>query len=265
MGPSPHRQPNHQYTMIEESNRPGRNWAACMSRSRRYILRYPSWSTFGYWIPLTFLVSVSFLIGVYAARCNSGNNIQRKEISQPDNPDTDGVNVEVVDTVFQVFNYNRTFGEVSSNETLRAWDGLFPEQGGFFKHPTMAPKGSTFSVFHQLHCLVWSLLMPAYQPDLADLLVQNGIRQGYGALHEAVMDGQKITDEEMLMMSSLTNVRHCIDLLRQALMCQPDTTVEVKDQAIGGVKGFGTEHQCKDWGQLVELTRTWQTYEQAED
>jgi hypothetical protein len=67
------------------------------------------------------------------------------------------------------------------------------------------------------------------------------------------------------MMSTPPHFRHCVDLLRQALMCQPDTTVEVKDEAIGGVKGFGTEHQCKDWDQLVEWTRTWQTYLQDED
>ena len=64
------------------------------------------------------------------------------------------INVELVDTVSLVFKYNRTFGEVSSNETIRAWEELFPEQGGFFRHPTIAPKRSAFSVFHQLHCLV---------------------------------------------------------------------------------------------------------------
>lgn len=74
-----------------------------------------------------------------------------------------------------------------------------------------------------------------------------------------------MTDEEMPMMSSPPHIRHCIDLLRRALMCQPDTTVEVKDEVTGGVKGFGTEHQCKDWDQLVRWTRKWETYKQDED
>jgi hypothetical protein len=56
---------------------------------------------------------------------------------------------------------------------------------------------------------------------------------------------------------------HCIDLLRQSLMCQPDLTVEVKDE-LGGVTGFGTVHQCKDWGQFMGWMEEWETYGQTE-
>ena len=45
-------------------------------------------------------------------------------------------------------------------------------------------------------------------------------------------------------------------------MCQPDTTVEVKDEVIGGVTGFGTEHKCRDWDQLIAWTSKWQAYMQ---
>lgn len=45
-------------------------------------------------------------------------------------------------------------------------------------------------------------------------------------------------------------------------MCQPDTTIEAKDDEKGGVTGFGTEHQCRDWDQLVRWTTEWQTYGQ---
>lgn len=68
----------------------------------------------------------------------------------------------------------------------------------------------------------------------------------------------------MSMMASPPHIRHCIDLLRQSLMCQPDTTVELKNEEIGGVTGFGTEHQCKDWDQLIKWTERWQTYDQDE-
>lgn len=61
-----------------------------------------------------------------------------------------------VDLKPQIFQYNRTFGEAPSNHTDRAWNELFPEQGGFFIHPTIAPSRSAFSTFHQLHCLVGS-------------------------------------------------------------------------------------------------------------
>ena len=62
------------------------------------------------------------------------------------------------------------------------------------------------------------------------------------------------------MMASPPHIRHCIDLLRQTLMCRPDLTIEVKDEEIGGVKGFGTQHQCYDWEQLVQWTRSWQDW-----
>ena len=57
-------------------------------------------------------------------------------------------------TTSQVFRYNRTYGSAPSNLTNAAWAALLPEQGGFFKHPSIAPERSAFSVFHQLHCLV---------------------------------------------------------------------------------------------------------------
>lgn len=34
-------------------------------------------------------------------------------------------------------------------------------------------------------------------------------------------------------------------------MCSVDATVEYKEQGSNGVKGFGTEHDCKDWEQLL--------------
>lgn len=43
-------------------------------------------------------------------------------------------------------------------------------------------------------------------------------------------------------------------------MCQPDTTIEIKDEKLGGVRGFGSKHHCKDWAQLVQWTKHWETY-----
>ncbi|KAL8729370.1 MAG: hypothetical protein Q9166_004763 [cf. Caloplaca sp. 2 TL-2023] len=143
----------------------------------------------------------------------------------------------------EVFRYNRTFGTAPSNASDAAWKSIFPEQGGFFKHPVIAPERSAWAVFHQLHCL-------------------NGIRQGYWALHSAATAGDRVDDEDIPMMYSPAHISHCIDLIRHSLMCQPDTTVEVKDPEIGGVTGFGTEHQCKDWEELMRWTREWESWEQ---
>lgn len=59
-----------------------------------------------------------------------------------------------VETGPKKFEYNRTFGEATSNASRAAWEALFPAHGRFFKHPNLAPKRSALSVFHQLHCLV---------------------------------------------------------------------------------------------------------------
>ena len=92
--------------------------------------------------------------------------------------------------------------------------------------------------------------------------MQNGIREGYWDAFQAATEGRKLLEEDIPMMSSPPHIRHCIDLLRNALMCQPDMTVEVKDDEIGGVKGFGTEHMCKDWSQLMDFTSKWETWHQ---
>ncbi|KAH8726601.1 hypothetical protein GQ44DRAFT_738756 [Phaeosphaeriaceae sp. PMI808] len=141
------------------------------------------------------------------------------------------------------FQYNRSFTEKPNATTNAAWKELFPVQGGFFKHPVFATKRSTFAVFHQLHCL-------------------DGLRHGYWALFSIASEGKGMEGTEIPFHASPRHIRHCIDLLRNVLMCQPDLTLEVKDDELGGVTGFGTEHQCVNWNQLVDWTSQWETYQQ---
>ena len=61
-----------------------------------------------------------------------------------------------------------------------------------------------------------------------------------------------------------SHMRHCIDLLRQTLMCHADTTVEVVDEKINGVHGFRTEHQCGNWQQLIDWTSEVQMQQHVE-
>ncbi|OAG06623.1 uncharacterized protein CC84DRAFT_1088765, partial [Paraphaeosphaeria sporulosa] len=137
------------------------------------------------------------------------------------------------------FRYNRSFSYPPSNHTNHAWREIFPEEGGFFVHPVIAPTRSTFSVFHQLHCL-------------------NALRGGYWASHHAAVQGHKLVDEDLPVDIQESHIRHCIDLVRQSLMCQADTTLEVVDEKINGVHGFRTMHQCRDWEQL----KTWTSEQQ---
>ncbi|PYI33851.1 hypothetical protein BP00DRAFT_444230 [Aspergillus indologenus CBS 114.80] len=141
-----------------------------------------------------------------------------------------------------VFEYNSTFQDEQSPLTNEVWEGLFPKRKGFFEHPTLTSHRSALAVFHQLHCL-------------------NGIRQGYWALYDLAARGQNLTSDEGLPhMASPHHVRHCIELLRLALMCQPDLTIELKNETLGGVTGFGTEHQCKRWEDLTGWVTRWESY-----
>lgn len=45
-------------------------------------------------------------------------------------------------------------------------------------------------------------------------------------------------------------------------MCQPDLTVELKEEELGGVRGFGTKHQCRDWNQLLGWMEIWESWKQ---
>lgn len=57
---------------------------------------------------------------------------------------------------------------------------------------------------------------------------------------------------------SPVHMAHCIDLLRQTLMCKPDLTVEIKNETLQGVTGFGTVHQCRNWDELMHWMAEWE-------
>jgi hypothetical protein len=189
------------------------------------------------------------------------------------NPPKRSSDAKAVPTLPIQLEYNASFGDAPNPVTEAAWDNLLPKQGGFFQHPTIAPVRSDFAVFHQLHCLV-SPYHPTtpytnrtYHSELPSPLTlnqkQNGIRQAFWFTHSAASQGRRLTDADFPAMISPRHMSHCIDLLRQSLMCQPDLTVEVKDE-LGGVTGFGTVHQCKDWGRFMEWMGEWETYGQTE-
>lgn len=78
----------------------------------------------------------------------------------------------------------------------------------------------------------------------------------YWNIRTGSMDSSKHAEH-----SSDAHVRHCIDLLRQTLMCMSDTTIEVVEKVSNGdvgVRGFGTKHMCKDFDQLKEWTSQWE-------
>ncbi|KAH3939742.1 hypothetical protein HBI56_224370 [Parastagonospora nodorum] len=139
----------------------------------------------------------------------------------------------------RLFKMERVFGDKPSRESSSAWDTLMPKRGGFFNHPKIAPKRSAYAVFHQLHCL-------------------NALREAYWTTLDAAVSPTALNVNDIPFEVSPVHMRHCIDLLRQALMCTPDLTVETKNETLGGVTGFGTVHQCKDWSELMGWMVQWQ-------
>jgi len=132
------------------------------------------------------------------------------------------------------FTYNRTYAERPSSSTDAAWESIFPPHGGFFNDSKIAPTGASLAVYHQLHCL-------------------DGIRHAYWTLFDAVIAGHNITFSELDDYSTDWHTRHCLDFLRQMLMCNADLTIEAVDPELGGIRGFGKgrEHECIVWGDVV--------------
>jgi len=146
------------------------------------------------------------------------------------------------------FKYNRTFADAPSTLTDQLWDSLFPAKRGFFKHPILGPDRFDFAVYHQLHCL-------------------NEFRTAYWNLRKGASPDESASShahDAHLTHPEDGHIRHCIDFLRQSLMCTSDTTIEVVEKVENGdigVRGFGTEHKCKDFHQLREWTSQWEDFE----
>ncbi|KAF2114052.1 hypothetical protein BDV96DRAFT_647539 [Lophiotrema nucula] len=140
----------------------------------------------------------------------------------------------------RVFEYDESYGD-PWNKSNAIWRSLIPRHGGFFNHPTIAPDRSVFSVFHQLHCL-------------------DGMRRGYWAFYNAMNEQVVLEEENMQPLLTPMHFKHCVDYLRQGLMCRPDLTLEILNPAGMGVEGFGTEHTCKNWGELTTFVKAWETW-----
>ena len=66
-------------------------------------------------------------------------------------------------------------------------------------------------------------------------------------------------------MSHAMHLGHCLDYIRQAIMCTGDMTLEkaalhksVEDPdgpEVIGVRGWGTAHECKSWEAIYDFTR----------
>ncbi|CAI7656875.1 unnamed protein product [Penicillium discolor] len=133
---------------------------------------------------------------------------------------------------FQPHSY---FGGPPSNKTDEIWKRLSPPGDGIVELPIAAAKNLPeslpapnnpdtalvygVSVFHQLHCL--NFLRFAYYPSSV-----------------------KDMDEEEVAFHR----DHCLDYIRQVLMCHADPTFEPMSEV--GINGMGATHQCRDFDKI---------------
>jgi hypothetical protein len=52
---------------------------------------------------------------------------------------------------------------------------------------------------------------------------------------------------------------HCIDYLRQAIMCNADTNLELVDPTRDGVTGYGFPRKCRDYDRVTQWADQWKT------
>ncbi|KAL1983819.1 hypothetical protein VTN96DRAFT_9905 [Rasamsonia emersonii] len=129
-------------------------------------------------------------------------------------------------------------------EIHRNWQQLFPTGRGYVRvsenedfevlHPPFQMKdvleegdhyeGYIMSVYHQLHCL--SILMTAL---------------GTSREEWAVLEDQKVEHRA-----------HCVEYLRQSILCSADTTLEGETGAWARSTGWGQTHSCVDFDALTE-------------
>lgn len=54
-----------------------------------------------------------------------------------------------------------------------------------------------------------------------------------------------------------SHTRHCFNLMRQAVLCASDTTLDPLDTVDGGqlvgADGVGVVHECRDWEKVYEF------------
>ncbi|KAG2038462.1 hypothetical protein BDR03DRAFT_1009911 [Suillus americanus] len=124
-----------------------------------------------------------------------------------------------LDTVALKFNNTEHYG-TSDVTSWAEWKSLdhFPRGHGFVR---LGPNGRLFgvSMFHQIHCL-----------QMIRLALINGPNGHSG---------------------------HCINILRQAILCKSDITLDPliitdHDGPMEGVDGVDVTHFCRDWSQVYD-------------
>ncbi|EKM56659.1 uncharacterized protein PHACADRAFT_253907 [Phanerochaete carnosa HHB-10118-sp] len=129
---------------------------------------------------------------------------------------------------------------LNSSEADAEWLSIYPGGQLGFVHLGPQKRFFSLSLYHQIHCL-----------DSLRHAILNGKshdgEQGHGHGHTRKRD--------------VEHSAHCLNYLRQTIMCAADLTLEPEivlgSSDVG--EGLGAVHVCRDWSRVHEYTRqNWQ-------
>jgi hypothetical protein len=108
-------------------------------------------------------------------------------------------------------------------------------------------------MYHQLHCLVSSLAQMSSSEFVNTK--KDAIRISLGTQYGFInVTGAGTHHKKRMVHGSESHADHCIDYLRQAIMCTGDISLEhsiVREEF--GFNGWGAAHQCADWDAMRNI------------
>ena len=129
---------------------------------------------------------------------------------------------------------------------------MFSENGGFIHHPSLATNFSGLAVFHQLHCLVSSLIHT--RCIIVNALIQKAL---YNLYYNSQEHGLGHSQTRALAHTDHSvHARHCFDYLRQSLLCLADTNLEPYNYTLDGVTGWG-QKTCRSVDSVFAFANSW--------
>ncbi|KAF2684867.1 hypothetical protein K458DRAFT_431141 [Lentithecium fluviatile CBS 122367] len=162
------------------------------------------------------------------------------------------------------FSQNESFHGYPSAEVTKAWVSLIPSRNA--SHP--APGGwETYLMPEGQGAIQLPAITNVYNNTIYNIAVYHGLhclytlRQSFFAFHQMVTSTSPIDRPAYQSAYMLKHGSHCIDYIRQQLMCNPDLTLEPIDLETGAPKDWGVERECVDWEQVAE----WAVRERSND
>ncbi|KAM7192069.1 protein of unknown function (DUF3328) domain containing protein [Naviculisporaceae sp. PSN 640] len=134
------------------------------------------------------------------------------------------------------------------NPSSLGLSGGFPLHNDANPDTTSKAEEYTIAMFHQLHCLA------AVQSKMTRLL------EWYHETNDKEYLKFVLSQENM----ADDHVYHCIDYIRQSIMCSGDSTLEKarvgeEGEVVRGVDGWDVTHQCRDWDTIFRFAEEYRS------